>query len=242
MDIEGCTAFVTGANRGIGAAYARALLEAGAAKVYAGARDPKTLTDQEVLAVKLDVTSPADVAAAAELCADVNLLINNAGIMLASPMLADGSDEAMRREMEVNVYGVLAMTRAFAPLLGRNGGGAIANVLSVASWFTPGYNATYAASKHAAEAVTDGTRLELRKQGTLVVAVHAGFVDTDMVGGMDVPKTPPKQVVDATLQALREGAEVVLADDRARYIWDTTRKDPGLLRHTAQAQWDALQD
>lgn len=239
MEIEGCTALVTGANRGLGKAFVEGLRAAGAAKVYAGSRDPAAAVDPEAHLVKLDVTSPADVAAAAEMCRDVDLLINNAGLMLSSPMLADGSDEALRKELEVNVFGVLAMMRAFAPILAANGGGAIANVLSVASWFTPGFNATYAASKHAAEAVTDGARMQLRTQGTLVLAVHAGFIDTDMVGGLNVAKTPPAQVVEATLQALREGQEVVLTDDRSKMVWANTRKDPAIMRAIAQEQWDA---
>lgn len=239
MQVEGCTALVTGANRGLGKAFVEGLRKAGAAKVYAGARDPQSVADQEAHPVKLDVTAPADVAAAAELCRDVNLVINNAGIMLSSPALAEGSEAALRRELEVNVFGVLAMMRAFAPVLAANGGGAIANVLSVASWFTPGFNATYAASKHAAEAITDGARMQLRKQGTLVLAVHAGFIDTDMVGDLQVAKTPPQQVVEATLQALRDGQEVVLTDDRSKMVWANTRKDPAIMRATAQEQWDS---
>lgn len=238
MDIAGCTALVTGANRGLGKVFAEMLVAAGAARVYAGARDPSTINNPALHAVRLDVTSKADVGAAAEACGDVTLLINNAGIMAPSSMLADGSDEVMRREMEVNVYGVLAMTRAFAPILKANGGGTIVNVLSVGSWFTPGYNATYAASKHAALSVTEGARIELRAQGTRVVAVHAGFIDTDMVAGMDVQKVLPQQVVEATLQGLRDGLETVLADDRSRMIWANERKDPAIMQATAQRQWD----
>jgi NAD(P)-dependent dehydrogenase (short-subunit alcohol dehydrogenase family) len=142
MKIEGSAALVTGANRGLGKAYADALLAAGAAKVYAGARDPSLITDNRLIPVKLDITSSSDVAAASRRCEDVSILINNAGIMLMSPMLRDASDEALRREMEVNVYGLLAMIRAFAPILARNGGGTIANMLSIVSWFVYPFNAT----------------------------------------------------------------------------------------------------
>ena len=124
-------------------------------------------------------------------CPDVNLLINNAGVMLKSPMLAEGSEDALRREMEVNVYGVLAMVRAFAPILARNGGGAIVNMLSVVSWFVNPFNATYCASKHAASAVTDALRIQLKAQGTHVVGVYAGFIDTDMAARVNAPKPPP---------------------------------------------------
>lgn len=187
MKIEGSAALVTGANRGLGKAYADALLAAGAAKVYAGARDPSLITDNRLIPVKLDITSSSDVAAASRRCEDVSILINNAGIMLMSPMLRDASDEALRREMEVNVYGLLAMIRAFAPILARNGGGTIANMLSIVSWFVYPFNATYCASKHAALAVSDAARIQLKSQGTHVVGVYAGLIDTEMASGYDQP-------------------------------------------------------
>jgi len=131
VNIENSIALVTGANRGLGKAYTDALLAAGAAKIYAAARDPASIAiaDPRIAPIKLDVTKDADVNAAAARCADVNLLINNAGIMLASPMLAGDSEAALRAEMEVNVFGMLRMVRAFAPVLARNSGGAIANML-----------------------------------------------------------------------------------------------------------------
>jgi NAD(P)-dependent dehydrogenase (short-subunit alcohol dehydrogenase family) len=241
MQIEGSVALVTGANRGLGKAYAMALLTGGAAKVYAGAREPSAIADPRLLPVRLDVTKPDDITAAAALCRDVNLLINNAGVMYSSPMLADGSDAAMRREMEVGVFGVLGMIRAFAPILKQNGGGAIVNVLSVVSWFTLPFNATYCAVKHAALAVTEGARIELKAQGTRVLAVHAGFIDTDMAAGVTQPKTPPQQVADRTLEALRSGDDLVLADDRAHHVWQATRSDPIGFARGMQKLWDDSQ-
>jgi len=238
MNIEGCVALVTGANRGLGKAYAEALLAAGAAKVYAGARDPAAIGDPRLTPVRLDVTSSEDIAAAALACGDVNLLINNAGAMLMTPMLAEGAEAALRREMEVNVFGVLAMVRAFAPILARNGGGAVANMLSVVSWFVSPFNATYCASKHAALAVTDAVRIQLKAQGTQVVGVYAGFIDTDMAAGIDRPKTSPRQVAERTLEGIRSGQDHVLADERAEGVWQATRTDPAALAAEMQRAWD----
>jgi NAD(P)-dependent dehydrogenase (short-subunit alcohol dehydrogenase family) len=240
MDIENSVALVTGANRGLGRAYTDALLASGAAKVYAGARDPASVavTDQRLVPVRLDVTDDQDVHAAAESCADVNLLINNAGIMLASPMLANGSEAAFRAEMEVNVFGMLRMVGAFAPVLAKNGGGAIANMLSVVSWFVYPFNATYCASKHAALALTEGVRIQLKAQGTHVVAVFAGFIDTDMAAGFDREKTPPQQVAKSTLAGIREGLDEVHADERAKTIWQAARTDPAGLHAQMQQEWD----
>lgn len=245
MDIKGCTALVTGTNRGLGKAYVAALLQEGAAKVYAGARDPSAIEniykDPRITPVKLDVTSASDIATAAETCGDVDLLINNAGIMESSPMLAPGSDDAMRREFEVNVFGVLAMSRAFAPILARNGGGALVNMLSVVSWFVAPFNATYCASKHAALAVTDALRIQLKGQGTHVVGVHAGFIDTDMAAAFDRAKTPPSQVAERTLHGVRAGLDYVLADRRAEEIWQSMRADPARIAAEMQQLWDQAQ-
>jgi NAD(P)-dependent dehydrogenase (short-subunit alcohol dehydrogenase family) len=240
MDIKNCVALVTGANRGLGKAYTDVLLAAGAAKVYAGARDPASIaiSDQRLVPLKLDVTREEDVHAAAEACGDVNVLINNAGIMLGSPMLAEGSEAALRAEMEVNVFGMLRMVRAFAPVLAKNGGGAIANMLSVVSWFVYPFNATYCASKHAALALTEGVRIQLKAQGTQVVAVHAGFIDTDMAAGFDSGKTPPRQVAERTLDGIREGRNDVHADERSEEIWQAVRTDPAKLHAQMQQQWD----
>jgi NAD(P)-dependent dehydrogenase (short-subunit alcohol dehydrogenase family) len=239
MKIEGSVALVTGANRGLGKAFAGGLIEAGAAKVYAGAREPATVTDPRVTPVRLDVTEPGDVTAAAAQCPDVSILINNAGVMLLTSMLTAESEQALRREMEVNVFGTLRMIHAFAPILARNGGGAIANMLSVVSWFVYPFNATYSTSKRAALAVTEAVRIELRAQGTLVVGVHAGFVDTDMAAFVPGPKTPARQVVERTLRAIRLNEELVLADARAEEIRANSRADPAGLAARMQQAWDA---
>lgn len=241
MKIAGCIALVTGANRGLGRAYVEALLAAGAGKVYGGARDPASIDDPRVTPVRLDITDPAQVAAAAARCADVNLLINNAGIMLMTPMLARDSESAMRREMEVNVFGTLAMIRAFAPVLGANGGGAIVNMLSVVSWFASPFNATYGASKRAELTVSDAARIELKSQGTRVIGVYAGFIDTDMVAAVDAAKIAPQEVAQATLAGVEAGLDHVHVGARAAEIWNAQRTDPGELEATMQRAWDASQ-
>jgi NAD(P)-dependent dehydrogenase (short-subunit alcohol dehydrogenase family) len=243
MDINGSIALVTGANRGLGKSFVDALLAQGTAKVYAATRTlsqsgPGHGNDPRVIPVKLDITSAENVRAVASRCPDLTLLVNNAGAMLTTPMLKDGSDDALRREMEVNVYGMLAMTRAFAPILAKNGGGAIVNMLSVVSWFTAPFNATYCATKHAALVVSDASRIELKSQKTQVVGVYAGFIDTDMAAGIDRPKTPPRQVTDRALEGVVKRKDHVLADDRAEETWRTSREHPAQLAALQQHAWD----
>jgi len=239
MEIKGKAALVTGANRGLGRAFAEALLEAGASKVYAGARDPSSLGDHRLIPVRLDVTSPRDVALAAETGGDVEILINNAGLMLTTTVLSEGSDDAMRREMEVNVFGMLAMSKAFAPVLARNGGGVLANILSVVSWYVYPFNSTYCATKHEALAVTEGLRIQLNAQGTRVVGAFAGLIDTEMGAALSPgPKSSPRQSAEKTIEGIRAGLDHVFADERAASVWQATRQDPGRIHDEMQARWD----
>jgi NAD(P)-dependent dehydrogenase (short-subunit alcohol dehydrogenase family) len=239
MKIEGCVALVTGGNRGLGKSFVEGLLAAGAAKVYVAARDPAQVArGPRIEPIRLDVTSADDIAAAVSACADITLLINNAGILLYSPILAEDAGAAMRREMEVNVFGLQAVSAAFAPVLKQNGGGAIVNMLSVASWLTNAFIATYSASKHAALAVSDGMRMQLRGQGTQVVGVYAGYIDTEMAAEVNRPKTSPAQVVASTLEGLRQGRDHVFADDRAQRVWLATRNQPEQLAADLQKDWD----
>jgi NAD(P)-dependent dehydrogenase (short-subunit alcohol dehydrogenase family) len=219
MNIQNSVALVTGANRGLGLAYAKALLAAGARKVYAGARDPSTVTLPGVIPVKLDVTDPQDVAAAAALCSDVNLVINNAGITGGALLLdaADG-ETTLRRLLETNLHGIHAMAVAFAPVLKANGGGALVNMLSALSWLSLESTSAYSVSKAAAWALTNSLRNELRAQGTQVLAVHAGYIDTDMVSHIDAPKSSPADIAARTLEALAKGELEVLADETSRQV------------------------
>jgi len=218
MNVKDSVVFITGANRGLGLAFARAALAAGARKVYAAARDPASITLAGVQPVALDVTNPAQVAAAAQACGDVTLLINNAGIARGAPLLGADAIDAARAELETNYFGPWALARAFAPVLAANGGGAIVNVLSALSWLSLPGAATYSASKSAAWSLSNGLRNELRAQGTLVTSVHVAFMDTDMASHVPGPKTAPDAVVHQTFEALEAGLPEVLADEVTRQV------------------------
>lgn len=224
MNIEGAVVLVTGANRGLGAEYVRQLLDRGAAKVYAGARSPESVTNAGAIPVKLDVTSAADIKAAVEQCSDLTMLINNAGVVIGSRVLADNSLENAKAEFETNVWGPFNLSKSFAPVLAANGGGAVVNVLSAVSWMSIKEVATYAMSKSAAWSLTNALRLELARQGTLVVAVHPAFIDTDMAAGVDMPKTTPHQVVERTLDGIIAGLPEVLADDTSAFVKNSLPK------------------
>jgi NAD(P)-dependent dehydrogenase (short-subunit alcohol dehydrogenase family) len=213
MKIEDSVVLVTGANRGIGLAFTRALLARGARKVYAGARDPATVNQPGVHAVRLDVTSAEDVAAAAALATDVTLVINNAGIAEPGGFLAADSEAIARRIFETNFFAMLRVSKAFAPLLAANGGGGLLNVLSIASWLNGGDLAAYSASKSAAWSLTNSLRNELAPQKTQVLGLHMAYVDTDLTRGFDVPKTSAEAIVARALDGLEAGLEEVLADE-----------------------------
>jgi NAD(P)-dependent dehydrogenase (short-subunit alcohol dehydrogenase family) len=238
MKIEGAAALVTGANRGLGAAIAQALIDAGA-KVYGAARDNTTVTNPDVVPVLLDVTNPSDIASAARICRDVSIVVNNAGIGGRSTSLAPDAVSAARAELETNYFGPMQVARAFAPVLRVNGGGALVNVLSVLSFVSMPQAATYSASKAAAWSLTNALRMELRRQGTLVVAVHAGFIDTDMAAGIDAEKISPESVAAQIVAALETDAEQVLADPASQLVKASLADDLTTLYPTLQAKWDA---
>ncbi|MES2511802.1 MAG: SDR family oxidoreductase [Pseudomonadota bacterium] len=219
MFIRDSVVFITGANRGLGLAYARGALAAGAKKVYAAARDASSITLPDVIPVALDVTNVEQVAAAVKACGDVTVLINNAGISRSSSFLSGPAGlEAAKAEFETNFFGPWALSQAFAPVLAANGGGAIVNVLSALSWLSLPAVATYSASKSAAWSLTNGLRNELKAQGTQVVGLHVAFMDTDMAKGVPGDKTHPDAVVEQTWAALASGASEVLADGVTRQL------------------------
>jgi NAD(P)-dependent dehydrogenase (short-subunit alcohol dehydrogenase family) len=218
ISIKGARALVTGANRGLGRAFAEALLDRGAATVYAGARDSATVQTSGVVPVELDITQPAHVAAAADRCEDIDILVNNAGVMRFVPLLHAPDTSAAEQAMLTNYLGTLRMCRAFAPVLKANGGGALVNVLSAASWVATPLNSTYCASKAAEWSLTNAARLELRSQATLVIGVFAGLIDTELVAGIEAPKVSPRSVAEQTLDTIEASGEEVLADDIAHEL------------------------
>ena len=238
MKISGSVALVTGANRGLGRAYARELVGRGAAQVYGASRHPDQVTEPGVTPVALDITDAERVAEVAQQCTDVSLLVNNAAVMKASTFTGAPDLDAAQAEMETNYFGTLGMCRAFAPVLAANGGGAIVNMLSITSFYTNPFNASYGASKAAAWSLTNGIRLELHHQGTLVVAVHAGFVDTDMAALVDAPKLSPESVARQAFNAVEAGQTEVLADERTRTVKASLSRDQELIYPPIQEFWD----
>ena len=229
MKVAGSVALVTGADRGLGRAFARELVSRAAAKVYGAARNPAAVTEPGVTPIALDITDPERVARVARECPDVTLLVNNAGVMKASPFIGAPSLDAARQEMETNYFGTLSMCRAFAPVVAAAGGGAIVNMLSDASFYNYPLDPSYGASKAAEWSMTNGIRMELSHQGTLVVGVHASFIDTDMAAGIDAPKISPESVAQQTFDAVEAGKIEVLADERTRFVKASLPRDHELI-------------
>jgi NAD(P)-dependent dehydrogenase (short-subunit alcohol dehydrogenase family) len=225
MNIQESVAFVTGANRGIGQAYVEALIRAGTRRVYAAARNPDTLNDvvaiapDRIVPITLDVTQPDQVNAAAQIAQDVTLLINNAGVIGSGGLFTANSIETAQWEINTNYFGTLHMVRAFAPILKQNGGGAIVNMLSVVSIANAPVFSSYSASKAALQSLTQGIRAELAQQGTHVVGVFPGPVDTAMADGVPGDKAAPIEVAKITLQAVEQGIEDVYPDPVSQNVF-----------------------
>ena len=227
MDIAGSVALVTGANRGLGTRFVAQLLERGATTVYAAARNPAAVevTDERVLPLALDLLDAASIEAAAVAAPDVTLLVNNAGVSTRQGLLTGDLDE-IRRELDTNFFGTLAVTRAFADGLGRRSGGAVVNVLSALSFFAFPGSSSYSASKAAEWMLTQATRVELAAQGTQVLGLHLGGADTDMMAGYEGPLLDPADVVRAALDGLEAGAAEVLVDDWSREVKAGVAEEP----------------
>ncbi|MNC34047.1 putative oxidoreductase [compost metagenome] len=216
MNISEQVAFVTGANRGLGRQLTLELLSRGA-KVYAGARNPETIDIPGVIPVKLDITNPQEVAAAAILAKDVTLLINNAGSSTGASLL-EGDVEKIQLEFDTHFFGTLSMVRSFAPVIEKNGGGSILNILSVLSWFSMGSGGAYTAAKAAAWALTNDLRLNLYPRNVRVAGLHVGFMETDMTTGVDAPKSNPSDIAKIAIDGIESGSFEIIADDTSRMI------------------------
>jgi NAD(P)-dependent dehydrogenase (short-subunit alcohol dehydrogenase family) len=219
VELRNATVLVTGANRGLGAEFVRQLIERSAAKVYAAARRTETVPggDIRIVPTSLDITDEAMVAAVASTATDVDVVINNAGVMTMQNLVT-GDLDAIRLELATHFWGTLSMTRAFAPILASNGGGAILNVMSVGSFQVFPGNGAYAVAKAAEWQLTNSTRLELAANGTHVLGLHLSATDTDMLAGVDMPKNDPAEVVRQALDGLETGLDEVLADSDTRAV------------------------
>lgn len=228
MKLENAVVLITGANRGLGLAFAKEALARGARKVYAAARDPASVTLPGVVPVQLDVTKPEDVARVARELADVTLLVNNAGIGHVGGFLGADAVASARTQFETNFYGPLMLSQAFAPVLAAHGGGGIVNVLSILSWVNAPVLGIYSASKAAAWSLTNGLRQELAGQKTQVLGLHVGFIDTDMVSSFPGDKTPPQVVAARTFDGLEAGASEVKADAGSKQVHAGLSADPAV--------------
>jgi NAD(P)-dependent dehydrogenase (short-subunit alcohol dehydrogenase family) len=213
--LAGSVVLVTGANGGLGTEFVRQAVARGARHVYATARKPRTWDDDRVVPLALDVTEPASVAAAAAAAGDTTIVINNAGVGARGSLLATPLEQ-VRAVYETNVFGPLAVAQAFAPVLEKNGGGALVDIHSALSWVST--TGVYPSTKAALWSVTNTLRLELAAQGTQVVGAHLGYTDTPLTAGLDVDKEDPRDIVAAIYDGLEAGDYEVLADDTSRWV------------------------
>jgi NAD(P)-dependent dehydrogenase (short-subunit alcohol dehydrogenase family) len=223
MQPQDSVVVITGANRGIGKALVEAYLKRGVKKVYAAARQQAAVAElvaldkQRVIALEVDVTKPATLAAAAKAAHDANVLINNAGVLSFANIL-DASEESLRQDMEVNYFGLIATTKAFVPVIERSGGGSIANLLSVVSLASMPAIAGYNASKAAAFSITQAMRADLAARKIHVLGIFPGPIDTDMAKDLPMEKTPPAIVANEIIDGIAAGAEDVFPDPMSKQV------------------------
>jgi NAD(P)-dependent dehydrogenase (short-subunit alcohol dehydrogenase family) len=236
MNIEHTTALVTGANRGLGRALVAALLARGARRVYATARDPKSLEalvrsgPERIVPLALDVTSAASLKAAAERATDLDLLVNNAGV-LASYDLLESAPDALAADFNTNAFGLVAAIKSFLPALARAaargpGRAGVVNVLSVVALGNMPSLGGYSASKAAALSFTQALRPGLARRGISVHAALPGAIDTDMVRSFEMPKTSPESVARGILEGVEQGLDDIAPDPMSRELFAKWQRDP----------------
>lgn len=228
LKIEGATALITGANRGIGLEITKALLNAGAAKVYAAVRDLSSIKELEqkypdrLVGVVIDLTKPETISSAAKTATDVQIVINNAGVLKVSAPLDDDVLDTFDFQIEVNVRGLIRMARAFSPVLKENGGGAFVQLNSVASLRSFPAFSTYCASKAASYSMTQALRSQMKEQGTQVISVHPGPIETDMAKEASLDETdPPSVVAEAIISAIESSQFHVFPDSMSQELWQS---------------------
>lgn len=225
MKVRDSVVLITGANRGIGRAFAEEFLKSGAKKIYLGVRQPETVASfvshdpKRLIPLHLDVTDSKDIYMAASKARDVNILINNAGVLYDGNLLDDERMAEARHEMDVNYFGPLAMIRAFAPVLKMNGGGAVINISSIAGLVAMPGIPTYSTSKAALHFLTLEARMELSSQNTSVIGVYPGPVDTDMARSFKLLQIKPDQVARETIRGLESGETHIFPDPLLKDIY-----------------------
>jgi NAD(P)-dependent dehydrogenase (short-subunit alcohol dehydrogenase family) len=225
-DIKGKIALVTGANRGIGKAIVNSFLSHGATKVYAAVRNLDSAVPlsrqygDKVVPIQVDLAKPETITAAAEAANDVQVVINNAGIFIASTPMASDAIDALELGMKINVFGLIRIAQAFAPILKANGGGAFVQLNSVASLKCSSNFATHSASKAAAYSITQALHELLGRQGTVVLSVHPGLIDTDMsdAAGLSGIAEPASLVAEGIVAALKAGDFHLFPDSMAKRV------------------------
>jgi NAD(P)-dependent dehydrogenase (short-subunit alcohol dehydrogenase family) len=216
MRIDGSTALVTGANRGLGRHIAAALAARGAT-VYAGARNPGSVDLGGVKPLELDITDPASVARAAQIAGDITILVNNAGSSTGASLLGGDLDQ-VKLEMDTHFYGTLSVARAFAPVITANGGGTMLNILSALSWVSFPGSGAYCAAKSAEWSLTNALRAELAERGVRVAALHVGYMDTDMARSVTAPKSDPAVIAGIAVDGIAAGSYEIIADETSQRV------------------------